>query len=182
MKPQSMTVSSEQGRRHGNTAGTGAAMKHVLSVTARLSTLMFWIAALALVSIVFLTVFDVFFRKIGTPIDWIFEVVVLLGAVAIGFSLPQTAFDKGHVRMDLLMVILPPTWQKGFNIITRFLGIVVFALFGWRSFPYGTNLWESGQVSANLHLPEFPVAYGLGVCCFIVCLILSRELVREIRS
>jgi len=116
------------------------------------------------------------------PIDWVYEVVVLLGAIAIGFSVPQTAFDKGHVSVDFLIEKLPRIWEKVFRIITRCLGIAVFALFGWRSFPYGTNLWESGQVTANLHLPEYPVAYGIGACCFIVSLVLFYDLVCEVKS
>jgi TRAP-type C4-dicarboxylate transport system permease small subunit len=157
-------------------------MKGISGIIERLSRLMFWIAGLALVSIMCLTVADVILRKLRMPIDWTYEVVVLLGAVAIGFSVPQTTFDKGHVCVDFLTEKLSPVWKKTFSIVTRFFGIVIFALFGWRSFPYGTNLWESGQVSANLHLPEYPVAYGIGVCCFIVCMVLFRDLLREIKS
>jgi TRAP-type C4-dicarboxylate transport system permease small subunit len=157
-------------------------MKTVVTVAEKLSRIMFWIAGIALVSIMFLTVTDVILRRLRMPIDWTYEVVVLLGAIAIGFSVPETTFVKGHVCVDFLTEKLPRTWQKVFSILTRCLGIFIFALFGWRSFPYGSNLWESGQVSANLHLPEYPVAYGIGVCCFIVCLVLFCDLIREVKS
>jgi TRAP-type C4-dicarboxylate transport system permease small subunit len=141
-----------------------------------------WIGGLALVSIMFLTVSDVILRRLGMPIDWTYEVVVLLGAIAIGFSLPQTTLDKAHVSVNSIVQKLPRMRQKSFVVVTRCLGIFIFALFGWRSFPYGSNLWESGQVSANLHLPEYLVAYGIGACCFIVCFVLLHDLVREVKS
>lgn len=142
---------------------------------------MYWIAAAALLSIVFLTVTDVVLRRFRMPIDWAFEVVVLLGAIAIGFSVPKTTIDKGHVLMDFVTEKLPQRWQTGFSVITRGLGIVIFAIFGWRLFPYGNNLWRSGQVTPILEVPEYPVAYGIGICCFLVCLVLLNDLAERIR-
>ena len=157
-------------------------MEGMFGIIKKLSRFMYWIAGVALTSIVFLTVTDVILRRFRMPIDWTYEVVVLLGAIAIGFSVPQTTLDKGHVLMDFLTVKLPKRWQKMFSLITRCLGIVTFAIFGWRIFPYGTNLWKRGQVSPILEMPEFPVAYGIGVCCFIVCLVLFYDLVQKIKE
>jgi TRAP-type C4-dicarboxylate transport system permease small subunit len=157
-------------------------MERMFAIIERLSRFMYWIAGAALSCLIFLTVADVILRRFRMPIDWAFEVVVLLGAITIGFSVPQTTIDKGHVCMDFLTEVLPQQWQRVFRIITRFLGIVVFAIFGWRLFPYGNNLWRLGQASPILEMPEYPVAYGIGVCCFVVCLALLFELVREIRG
>jgi TRAP-type C4-dicarboxylate transport system permease small subunit len=153
----------------------------MFSIIEKLSRFMYWIAAAAIVSIVFLTVTDVILRRFRMPIDWALEVIVLLGAIAIGFSVPQTTIDKGHVLMDFVTEKLPQRWQIGFSIITRGLGIVMFAIFGWRLFPYGNNLWRSGQVTPILEVPEYPVAYGIGVCCFIVCFVLFHDLVERVR-
>ena len=157
-------------------------MKKIFAGVERLSRLMYWIAGLALSCLILLTVADVILRRFRMPIDWAYEVVILLGAITIGFSVPQTTIDKGHVCMDFVTEILPQRWQRIFSIITRFLGIVVFAIFGWRLFPYGNNLWRSGQSSPILEIPEYPVAYGIGVCCFIVCLALLFEFVQKIRG
>lgn len=143
---------------------------------------MYWIAGAALSCLIFLTVADVILRRFRMPIDWAYEVVILLGAITIGFSVPQTTVEKGHVYMDFVTEILPQQWQRVFSIITRFLGIIVFAIFGWRLFPYGNNLSRSGQASPILEMPEYPVAYGIGVCCFIVCLVLLFEFVQKIRG
>ena len=109
------------------------------------------------------------------PIDWAYEVVILLGAITIGFSIPQTTLNKGHVLMEFFTGRLPQGWQKLFNALTRFLGIAIFTVFGWRIFSYGDNLSKSGEVSPVLHMPTYPVAYGIGVCCFVVCLVLFYQ-------
>ncbi len=157
-------------------------MERIFSIIKSLSRLMYWIAGIALASIVFLTVTDVILRRFRMPIDWAFEVVVLLGAIAIGFSVPQTTIDKGHVCMDFITEKLSQKWQMRFSAITRGMGIVIFAIFGWRIFPYGNNLWRSGQISPILQIPEYPVAYGIGVCCFIVCLVLFYDLVQKLKG
>lgn len=157
-------------------------MEEILAVIKKMSRFMYWIAGAALASIVFLTVTDVILRRCRMPIDWAYEVVVLLGAIAIGFSLAQTTIDEGHVFMDFLIVKLPPALQRIFAIITRILGIVTFAIFGWRLFPFGNNLWRSGQASPILQIPEYPVAYGIGVCCFTVCAVLLYDLVNKVRG
>jgi TRAP-type transport system small permease protein len=157
-------------------------MDRIFAIIEKLSRLLYWVSGVALSCLIFLTVADVILRRFRVPIDWAYEVVVLLGAITIGFSLPQTTLEKGHVAMDFLTEALPERWQRIFSIITRFLGIVVFAIFGWRLFPYGNNLWRSGQSTPILEMPEYPVAYGIGVCCFIVCLTLIFELVQKIRG
>jgi len=152
------------------------------AIVKNLGRFMHWIAGCALACIVLLTVTDVVLRRFMMPIDWTYEIVVLLGAIAIGFSIPQTTMDKAHVVMDFLLVGLSPKWQRILAVITRSLGIVTFAIFGWRLFPLGINLWRSGQATPVLQMPEYPVAYGIGICCFIVCLALLNDLVRNIKG
>jgi TRAP-type C4-dicarboxylate transport system permease small subunit len=156
-------------------------MKGIFAIIRGLSRLMYWIAGVALAMIVFLVVADVILRRFRMPIDWALEVVVLLGAIAIGFSIPQTTIDKGHVCMDFVTEKLSKRWQMIFSVTTRGLGMVMFAIFGWRIFPYGNNLMRSGQVSPILEIPEYPVAYGIGISCFIVCLVLFRDLLEKLR-
>ena len=63
---------------------------------------MYWIAGTALTGIMFLTVADVFLRLFKRPILGTYEIVSLLGAVVIGFAIPQTSIDRGQVLMDFL--------------------------------------------------------------------------------
>ena len=77
-------------------------MKTIVSIIHGLSRLMYWIAGLALAGIVFLTVADVILREFKLPIVGTYEIVSLLGAIVIGFAIPQTSLERGHVLMDFL--------------------------------------------------------------------------------
>ncbi len=157
-------------------------MKGVFWAIKAVSHAMQLIAALALGCAIALTVADVILRRIRMPIDWCYEIVVLLGTVAIGFSIPQTTLDKAHVRMDFLTAKISGSWRRRLGAMTRLLGIAIFGVFGWRILVLGANLARSGQFSAVLEIPEYPVAYGIGVCCFVVCLVLIQDLMQTLRG
>ncbi len=153
-------------------------MKKLFGVVRMLSRVMYWISCAALVCIVGLTVLDVTLRKLGKPIDFTFELVVFLAAIVIGFALPQTSLEKGHVVMEFLTVKLSPDWKKALNVATRCVGIITFFIIGWNIIRAGNHFMAVGQTSAILNIPEFPVAYGVGACCFVECFVLVFELIQ----
>lgn len=157
-------------------------MRLTASVITALSRFMYWIAGLALVSIVLLTVTDVILRRFRMPIDWAFEVVVMLAAIVISFALPQSTLDKGHVLTDFLIEKLTPRWQKSFFVITRAMAIFVFVILGWRVVCLGQKFCKAGQVSPILEFPDYSVAYAVAVALFIECLVLLWSLVEEVRG
>ena len=73
------------------------------------------IAGVALTLSMLLTVSDVILRTLKHPITGTFELVGLLGAVVIGFSLPETSRVRGHVIMHFLTERLPDRALGGFT-------------------------------------------------------------------
>jgi TRAP-type C4-dicarboxylate transport system permease small subunit len=154
----------------------------VLGFVRRISRLMFWISCGAILTIVFLTTVDVVSRRLGNPIDFTYELVLYLGAITIGFAIPQATIDRAHVVMDFLTVQLPPGLQRAFNITTRFLAIAMFGIIGWHTIKMGSYLHTTGQASAILNIPDYPVAYGIGFCCFIECVVLFFDVLEGSRG
>jgi len=138
---------------------------------------MYGIAGAALVSIVFLTVTDVILRIFKMPIVGTYEIVSLLGAVVIGFAVPQTTLEKGHVLMDFLTGRLPFGGKRIFHFLSRLLAILIFFIIGWNMWLLGLDLRQTGTVSLTLKIPEFPVAMGVSICSFIECLVLATDLI-----
>jgi hypothetical protein len=58
------------------------------------------------------------------------------------------------------------------------MGIWLFIMIGWNLIRYGMDLKKAGEVSPTLTLPFYPVAYGLGICCFIQCLVLMCDILK----
>jgi TRAP-type C4-dicarboxylate transport system permease small subunit len=148
------------------------------SVVLRLSNWMHVVAGIALTFIMLLTVSDVVLRLFGHPIVGTFELVGLGGAVVIGFGIPVTSWNRGHIFVDFMINWFSPKVRDGFNVVTRLVSIALFILVGWNLFVLGNDLLKSGEVTLTRQLPFYPVAYGLGICCFIQCLVLICDLAK----
>jgi TRAP-type C4-dicarboxylate transport system permease small subunit len=148
------------------------------NVVLRLSNWMHVVAGIALTFIMLLTVSDVVLRLFGHPIVGTFELVGLGGAVVIGFGIPITSWNRGHIFVDFMINWFSPKVRDGFNVVTRLVSIGLFILVGWNLFVLGNDLLKSGEVTLTRQLPFYPVAYGLGICCFIQCLVLICDLAK----
>lgn len=144
----------------------------------RLTRVINGIAGGSLAFIMFLTVADIILRTLRKPIVGTFEIVAFSGAVVIGFSVPYTTWMRGHVYTDFLVLRFSQKMRNMINVFTKCLGIGIFFLIGWNLIKYGMDLRQSGEVSPTLTLPFYPVAYGLGVSCFIQCLVLGCDILK----
>jgi TRAP-type C4-dicarboxylate transport system permease small subunit len=135
------------------------------------------IAGIALTLMMCLTVADVLLRATGHPIIGTYEIVALSLAVVIGFGIPKVSLDKGHVYMEFLLDKLGPRGKDIMNTFTRVLVLILFLFIGYNLFNVGAEFHASGEVSPTIKLPFYPVAYGIGVCCFLECLVFITEIV-----
>jgi TRAP-type C4-dicarboxylate transport system permease small subunit len=157
-------------------------MVYIEKIVAGLSSMMFWMARFAILAMMILTCSDVFLRYLfNRPIIGTYDLVCLLGAILIGFSIPRTSLDKGHIIMEFLIDKLPGRAQNIFNFLTRCLAVAVFGIFGWNLILKGNVLLRVGEVSPTLRMPIYYIAYALGFCCFVECLVLINELIRKLR-
>ena len=148
------------------------------NVVLRLSNWMHVVAAIALTFIMLLTVSDVVLRLFGHPIVGTFELVGLGGAVVIGFGIPITSWNRGHIFVDFMINWCSPKITEWFQC-----GHETGehrSLHSCRLEPLcsGKRSLKSGEVTLTRQLPFYPVAYGLGICCFIECLVLICDLVK----
>ena len=142
----------------------------------KLTRVINFIGGISLSFIMFLTVADIILRSFRRPIVGTFEIVALSGAGVIGFSLPYTSWVKGHVYTDFLVLRFSEKVRNVFSLLTRCLGIGLFLIIGFELFKYGMDLKKAGEVSPTLTIPFYPVAYGLGVCSFVQCLVLLCDI------
>ncbi len=130
------------------------------------------LAGVSLSFIMFLTVLDVILRFFRKPIVGTYELVGFAGAVVIGFAVPLTSWDRAQIYVDFFLEKLPRTGRSLMHLFTRGLSIALFAALGWNLIRIAMDYQRTGEVSSTLQLPFYPVAYGLGVVCFLQCLVL----------
>jgi TRAP-type C4-dicarboxylate transport system permease small subunit len=135
------------------------------------------IGGTALTLMMGLTVSDVILRTFGYPILGTYELVSMLLAVVIGFTIPKVSLDKGHVIMEFIIDNLSPRNRAAMITFTRILCIILFAVIGYNLFLIANEFHTSGEVSSTLKIPFFPIAYCVGVCCFVECLVLVSDIV-----
>jgi TRAP-type C4-dicarboxylate transport system permease small subunit len=153
-------------------------MKGFLSKINGLSRFLNVIAGISLTFLMLLTVMDVILRSMRRPIVGTYELVAFSGAIVIGFSVPLTSWVRGHIYVDFFILRFSQKVRNIFNIATRCVVIVLFFLIGWNLIKYGMDLQKSGEVSLTLQMPFYPVAYGVGICCFVQCLVLICDIVK----
>ncbi len=152
-------------------------------IITKVSSALYWVARFALFAMMILTCCDVFLRYLfNRPIVGSYDLITLLGSVVIAFSIPQTTLNRGHVVMEALTTKLPPRAQKIFAAVTGCIGIVVFVIFGWNLFVYGTILLRSGEVFPTLRMPIFYPAYAIACCCVLECLVLLQRVVQTLKG
>ena len=147
------------------------------------SRLVYWLskklnifAGVFLSAMVILTVCDVIFRYFRMPITGTYELVSFAAVLMVGFSLPLTQWKKGHIMVDFLIANLPSNIRNWIIIVTRILSIAFFLLSGSYLFVMGKNLHATHEVSPTLRLPFYPLAFGLGICLVIHCMMLLCEI------
>lgn len=125
-----------------------------------------------------LTVSDVILRYLGRPIRGTYELVALAGAVAVGFAIPITSWVKGHIYVDFVVNKFPGRGKTIVLVITKLVGVFFFLIAGIYLIANGLSMRQSGEVSPTLQLPFYPVAIGLGFCCFTECLVLLADIMK----
>ncbi len=157
-------------------------MQGLRKVVLGLGIVMDIIGGVVLSLMMLLTVLDVILRFVGKPITGTYELVFLGGAVVIGCAIPQTSWEGGHVNVDLAVDRLSGTSRKAMFIFTKLCGVGFFFLLGWNLFALGTTLYTKEEVSLTLHVPYYPVAYILGACAFVECLVLFVFIVLALKE
>lgn len=149
-------------------------LDNVLTVATKILN---YIGGGALTFMMLLIVTDVIMRAFGHPIIGTHEVVGLLLAVVIGFTIPRVSFVRGHVYMEVILEKLPREGKAMLNTFTRILCILLFVMIGYNLFSAGNEFRMSGEVSPTVQIPFYPLAYGVGVCCFIECFVFINDII-----
>ena len=158
----------------------GYVMQSIINKVQELSKFLNVFAGIAISFVMFLTVIDVILRSFRMPVVGTYELVAFSGAVVVSFAVPLTTLLKGHVLVDFFVLKFPKGIRNTVNIITRLFGIGLFSVLGWNLIKMGMDLYRTGEVSLTLQLPFYPVAFGIGFCAFVECLVLVVQIFQVI--
>jgi len=135
------------------------------------------VGGVALTCMMFLTVSDVLLRAFGHPIMGTYEIVSQSLAIVIGFGIPKVSADRGHVYMEFLMERLSKKNKAALYTFTRVICILLFILIAYNLIGVGNEFRLSGEVTSTIRLPFFPLAYAVGVCCFLQVFVFLNDII-----
>jgi TRAP-type C4-dicarboxylate transport system permease small subunit len=140
------------------------------------------VAGIAVFGMMALTCVDVILRLFRMPIPGTYEIVSLLGAIAVAFAMAHTSVERGHVSVSLIVQLFPRKAQGIIECIISVFGFVLFGLIAWQSVLYGMDCQRAGEVSLTLQLPFYPVIYGVAIGAGAVCLVLLLDFLNAIEK
>jgi TRAP-type C4-dicarboxylate transport system permease small subunit len=144
----------------------------------KLTNYMYFVSGVFLTFVMLLTVSDVVLRYLGRPIPGTYELVALSGAIVVGFAIPYTSWVRGHVFVEFLVEKLSKEHRRRMMMFTKALILLFFVFLGVNLILLGESIRANGQVSLTLQIPFYPVAYGLGICSFLECLVMFCDILR----
>lgn len=145
-------------------------MKQFEKITVALATAFNRVAGAAVLGMMLITCMDVVLRLFRKPIPGTYELVAYFGGIAVAFAMADTTLSKGHVAVNILLRRFPKVWQNVIDSFTNILGCGLFAVAAWKILQMGWDYQVNGHVSMTLHVPLYPVAYGMGIALLVVSL------------
>jgi TRAP-type C4-dicarboxylate transport system permease small subunit len=147
------------------------------------STVMVFVAALALFGMMMVTVFDVIGRYFfNSPIKGAWELVgiLLVGAGTWGMAYCQV--KKGHIRVDFIWQRLSRKTQVVLTSFANLLGLGAFSVLCWRSSLLAQHYLSvtRGDATDTLHIPLFPFVLALAIGTGMTALVLLFDLIHSV--
>jgi TRAP-type C4-dicarboxylate transport system permease small subunit len=137
-----------------------------------------WIAAVFLLIMMVLTVFNVIIRHPFHSIPGIVEIVSFSFVIVVFFGLAYTTIKKAHVEVDLVVTRFPIKTQTIIGIFTGILSLGIWVLITWQSSVYGLDQILGGEFEPVLGYPVAPFRIILVIGCIMLCLVLLIDLVK----
>ena len=152
-----------------------------------ISKLMSRIASVILFLMMFLTIVDVFLRKVfSRSLLGTVEVTEFMLVILIFFSLAQTEIFNSHVKVDLVVGRFSERGQGLTDMITQFVCFLISGLITWSTLVYSEKMRAIGEVSQDLWIPKYPLIYIVAVGCAVLSFSLLIKffmaLVRAVKS
>ncbi len=138
-----------------------------------------WIAAGAIIVMMLLTTADVILRIFRHPIPGTYEIVGLLGAVVVSFSLAYTTVEKGQISVEFLIQKFPKKVQSLFSAVNDLLCLFFFGLLTWQIILLAIDLKQNGEVSMTIQMPIYPYAFGIAIGCGLLSLTLLHDFLKS---
>ncbi len=123
------------------------------------------VGGLAVAGLILVTMADIVGRQFGFPVKGAYDLVRVLGAIAMGCALPLTKAVKGHIAIEYFFQKMGRSGRTAMDTAMRLVLLALFALLAWQFVLQGNSFLDSGEVTTTLHMPMFWVPWLVALAC-----------------
>jgi len=135
------------------------------------------IGNIALAGMMLLTTADVIGRYIfNSPVLGAYEITEYLMIILVFSFLAYTQSEKGHVNVDIVYNHLPTKVRKAFECFNHLVCLIMLILLSWRGIHRVIDIYNAGQESILLKIPDYPFA----IFVVIGSVIFSLEFLKDV--
>jgi TRAP-type C4-dicarboxylate transport system permease small subunit len=144
------------------------------------------VAICVLVAMMILTVLDVFLRRVfNSPIPFSLELVEFMMVLTGFLGLAWCALSGSHIRVDLIMSIMPKRAQGIIDSLCYLAGLGISGIIAWRSVMESLAIKQLHTHSTVLGIPIFPfhlvVAAGFAALTLSILILLVRSIKEAVK-
>lgn len=151
-------------------------------LTARLSDWTARAGAVVLAVMLLLTFADVVGREVlSAPIVANIEMIQLLMGLVVYLGVSLTTRVRGHVRVDILLNLLPRRARAVADSVTLGLCTVFVAAMAWRLYARAVAKFDNGDETDLWKIPTWPFASIMTLCAALMAVLLLMQWIEAVR-
>ena len=118
------------------------------------------VAGIGILAMMLLTCADVFLRYFfNAPIEGTLDLTQMLMVVVVFFGLAYCGWTGGHVAVDLLREIVPPSVVVPLARLVNVIGAVVMLAMAWQSTLMALTFIKTGETPMTVLIPKYPFIF-----------------------
>jgi len=150
---------------------------------ARLAALLTYLATASAVAITAFVVLSAVMRYfVHAPFHFTEELVALLLLAAVFLTLPHAASRGEHIRVMVLLAVMPPRVQRAMESFALLVVVVFAAVFALHAAEFLSFSWSIQTKTEQTRLLLWPWLLLMPVSTGLVCLISLLQLLRRLCS
>ena len=123
------------------------------------------VGGLAVAGLIVVTVADVVGRQLGHSVKGAYDLVRVLGAIAMACALPLTKAVKGHIAIEYFFQKMGARGRAAMDTAMRLVLLSLFGLLTGQFALQGQRFLDSGETTTTLHMPMFWVPWLAALAC-----------------
>ena len=144
-----------------------------------------YLARFGMVALMVLVAGNVILRYAWRSIQGTYDYVGLITAVSVSLAIAYTAYERGHIEIEVLMERLPERVQSIVGSAMMLLSTFFFCIASWQCVVVGNSMKAANETTMAVYVPIYPfmyiLAFGLAMTALIVAMRCVGYIVKAVK-